>query len=470
MDRPVILWLRRDLRLGDHPALVAALDGGCPVLPVFVLEPHLANVGAASLWRLEQALRVFDDALRAMGSRLILRRGAADQVLGALIADTGAGAVHWSRRYDPEGAAIDREIKASLKDQGVLARSHAGFLLTEPWSVQTQSGTPFRVFTPYWRAMRLVEMGDCLAAPAALPSPKVWPPSDRLQDWNLSKAMVRGAAVVARHACIGEAAALERLQAFQADKMPEYPVGRDQMGQNGTSCLAENLTWGEISPRLIWTTGRQAMAMGNPGAESFIRQLAWRDFAWSLYWHRPDMDRVNWATGWDGFPWRQANADLTAWQRGQTGEPIVDAAMRSLYVTGRMHNRARMIVASYLTKHLMVDWREGLAWFADCLTDWDPAANAMGWQWVAGSGPDAAPFFRVFNPGSQAEKFDPNRAFRRRWSPDCAEFHAAVPKSWGLNPMAPPPMPIIDLNQGRLRALDAYAAVRSGQLIRDEKH
>lgn len=464
MGRAVILWYRRDLRLGDHAAMTAAVAAGGPVLPVFILEPHLARLGGASQWRLHQALQALDDRLRGAGSRLILRRGAADQVLTDLIAETGAAEVHWSRRYDPEGVKVDKAVKAGLAQQGVTARSQPGFLLTEPWSVNTLAGTPFRVFTPYWRAMRGLDFGQPLAAPTVLAAPMSWPATDPLRDWHLTRAVGRGAGPLSDHAQLGEVMALDRLFAFRDEAMAEYPVARDMTDRDGTSALSENLTWGEISPRLVWSVGRQAMETGNPGAEAFLRQLAWRDFAWSLYWHRPDMDRANWADGWDAFPWRADGPELTAWQRGQTGEPIVDAAMRALYATGKMHNRARMIVASYLTKHLLIDWRAGLRWFADCLTDWDPAANAMGWQWVAGSGPDAAPYFRVFNPASQAEKFDASRDYRRRWAPDSPDFHRAVPRSWRLDPTTPLPMPIIDLAQGRARALAAYADLRAKKL------
>jgi len=278
--------------------------------------------------------------------------------------------------------------------------------------------------------------------------------------------MRRGAAVVEPYQRVGEAAALLRLDQFIDQAVAGYQADRDFPGiAEATSGLSENLAWGEIGPRRIWYAGQRAMLEGAAGAEHFLKELVWREFAYHLMHHSPQILTQSWREGWDAFPWRGDNADAEAWRRGKTGEPFVDAAMREMYVTGRMHNRARMIVGSYLTKHLLTDWRVGQAWFADCLTDWDPAANAMGWQWVAGCGPDAAPYFRVFNPAGQAEKFDADQRYRRRWvaelSPrpgaEAMAYFSAVPKSWQLDPAARYPMPIIDLAEGRARALAAYA-------------
>ncbi len=278
--------------------------------------------------------------------------------------------------------------------------------------------------------------------------------------------MRRGAGVVGPWQRVGEAAALARLEAFAAAPMAAYSAERDIPGQaDATSGLSENLAWGEISPRSLWATGFRAMQEGNPGAETFLKEVVWREFAYHLMHHTPHILTRSWREGWEDFPWRGDNPDAERWRRGQTGEPFVDAAMREMYVTGRMHNRARMIVASYLTKHLLTDWRVGQAWFADCLTDWDPASNAMGWQWVAGCGPDASPYFRIFNPAGQAEKFDGDQIYRRRWvaelsrnpGPEALSYFEAVPKSWELKPGAAYPLPLVDLAEGRARALAAYA-------------
>lgn len=465
-DAALILWFRRDLRLSDHPMLSAAVATGRPLVPVFILDPETEAMGAAPRFRLGLALEAFAARLAAMGSRLILRRGPAREVLGALVAETGAAGVMWSRSYDGPSRARDAAVKADLKARGLIAQSHPGALLFEPWEVETGQGGPYRVYTPFWRAVRGRPVAPALPAPAAFPAPAVWPGSDRQEDWHLGADMRRGAAVVAAHQRLGEEKAIARLEAFAAGPMAAYAADRDFAGLTGaTSGLSENLAWGEIGPRLIWHRGWRAMAEGNAGAETFLKELVWREFAWHLMYHYPQLDSQSWKPGWENFPWRDDNPDAEAWRRGRTGEPFVDAAMREMYVTGRMHNRARMIVASYLTKHLLTDWRVGLRWFAECLTDWDPAANAMGWQWVAGCGPDAAPYFRIFNPASQAEKFDPDQSYRRRWiaelgrapSPLAQAFFAAVPKSWRLDPATRYPLPLIDLAEGRARALAALA-------------
>lgn len=465
-ERPLILWFRRDLRLGDQPMLAEAVATGRSVMPVFVLDPETEALGAAAKWRLGLAVAAFARALEGVGLRLVLRRGPALAVLEALLAETGAAGVWWSRLYDPEAVARDTGVKAALKAAGHEARSFAGHLLHEPWEVQTGQGGFYKVFTPYWRAVRDRVVAAPAAAPLRAAAPAVWPESARLDDWRLGAGMNRGAAVVARYQAVGEGAARAKLVAFMDGPVEGYATARDLPGVAGTSRLSENLTYGEIGIREAWHAGLRSRDEGRAGAESFLRELAWREFAYHLMHHSPQITRANWKPEWDSFAWRGDNADAERWRRGMTGEPFVDAAMREMYVTGTMHNRARMIAGSYLTKHLLTDWRVGLAWFADCLTDWDPAANAMGWQWVAGSGPDAAPYFRVFNPGSQAEKFDPKGDYRRRFvaelsrspGPEALAFFEAAPKAWGLDPGRPYPAPVIDLAEGRARALAAYGA------------
>ncbi|MBA4325376.1 MAG: deoxyribodipyrimidine photolyase, partial [Rhodobacter sp.] len=309
-----------------------------------------------------------------------------------------------------------------------------------------------------------------VAAPEPAPSrargAEVWPASERLEDWRLGAAMNRGAEVVARHQAVGEAAARAKLGAFLAGPVARYAQMRDHPGVAGTSRLSENLTYGEIGIREVWHAGLRARDEGHAGAESFLRELAWREFSYHLMHHTPQIASGNWKPEWDRFPWRGDSPEAERWRRGMTGEPFVDAAMREMYVTGTMHNRARMIAGSYLTKHLLTHWKLGLDWFADCLTDWDPAANAMGWQWVAGSGPDAAPYFRIFNPAGQAEKFDVDARYRRRFVAELSgqpghealAFFAAVPRSWGLSADQAYPRPVVDLAAGRAAALAAYGA------------
>lgn len=461
---PTILWLRRDLRLDDHPALTAALAPGGPVIPLFIRDTVTDEQGSAAQWRLGAALASFAARLEGLGSRLILRQGPALVVLRALVAETGAVAVHWTRAYDAPAIARDTEIKACLRAGGVAATGHPGFLLAEPWQISTGQGGPYRVYGPFWKALRQRDTGLPLPAPKHLPPPDRWPHSAALADWCLGAGMRRGAGVVAARASVGEGAAQARLARFLSGPLETYAHDRDFPALPATSGLSEHLSYGEISPRRIWHGGLRALHAGQGGAEKFLSELAWRDFAWHLFHHRPDMGTRNWRPEWDAFPWRGDNSDAEAWRRGRTGVAFVDAALREMIVSGRMHNRARMIAASYLTKHLLTDWRIGLAWFAEYLTDWDAASNALGWQWVAGSGPDAAPYFRIFNPDTQAQKFDPDGAYRARYlaegqrhpPADALAYDDAIPLSWGPRGRLPatPPM---TLAEGRVRALAAYA-------------
>ena len=468
---PIILWFRRDLRLADNPMLTEAAATGRPLIPVFICDSTVTDMGAAPKWRLGLALDAFAKALESVGARLILRRGDSGGVLDGLIAETGAGAVWWGRQYDAAARDRDTSIKKPLKDRGIDARSFAGHVLFEPWDVETGSGGAYKVYSPYWRAVRDREVAVPSPAPDRLVTPDCWPESDALAGWALGAAMNRGADVVARHVCVGEAAARARLEAFIDTAIGSYKTQRDFPEAEATSRLSENLTWGEIGIREVWHAGRRAMEDGAQGAEHFLKELVWREFAWHLLYHHPRMDRDNFRPEWDDFPWKtDSESDVVLrWKQGRTGVAFVDAAMREMYVTGTMHNRARMIVASYLTKHLLVHWRVGLDWFAEYLIDCDPASNAMGWQWVAGSGPDAAPYFRVFNPELQAGKFDARARYRSRFlaegarspHPDALAFFEACPRAWALSPDMPPPAPVVDLDAGRKRALAAYERLRA---------
>ena len=460
-----LYWIRRDLRVSDNPALVAACAAGA-VIPVFICDEVVETHGAAPKWRLGLGVEAMADALKAAGSDLVLRRGDALPTLRALIEETGATAVHWNRLYDPDSRTRDEAVKAALKDDGIQATSHNGHVLFEPWTVETKTGGFYKVYTPFWKMVRERHPGDALPVPK-ITAPDTWPASDNLADWKLGAAMNRGAAIVAPHLNVGEAAAQTRLDAFINDGIDDYADARDNLAKNGTSLLSENLAYGEISARQCWWAGQRAMQQGKPGAETFLKEVVWRDFAYHLVHHTPCITSGNWREEWDAFPWNtDANStEVTAWKQGRTGMAIVDAAMREMYVTGRMHNRARMLVASYLTKHLLCHWQIGLDWFEECLVDWDPASNAMGWQWSAGSGPDATPYFRVFNPETQAEKFDKAGRYRMRWlaeitrqPPDTAlGYFDAIPQSWGLTPtMGYPNAPIVDAAEGRKRALHAY--------------
>lgn len=466
--KPLILWLRRDLRLDDNPMLTAAAQTGRPLIAVFIADHSVSALGAAARWRMGEAVAAFAHRLEAKGSRLILRKGEALPVLHELLGQTGAKGVWWTRLYDPDSRARDGAVKAALRAQGLDARSFGGHTMVEPWQVETGAGGYFKVYTPFWKALGARGVAPPLPAPDRLIGPAQWPGSDDLTNWRLRAAMNRGAPIVARHAQIGEAAALARLDRFIAGPVETYREDRDFPAKDAVSGLSENLTYGEVSARRIWHSALafEAAAPGHRGAEHFRKELAWRDFAHHLMFHTPHILTDNWRPQWANFGWQGDSAQAQAWRQGITGEPFVDAGMRQMYVTGTMHNRSRMIVASYLTKHLMTHWKIGLDWFADCLTDWDPASNAMGWQWVAGSGPDAAPYFRVFNPALQAEKFDKSEQYRKKFiaeispvpGPDARAYFDAVPRAWGLDPARPYPAPIVSLAKGRARALSAYAA------------
>lgn len=454
------------MRLADNPALCAAVRAG-DVIPVFIRDAIVDDMGAAPKWRMGLGLAHLQDQLKALGGDVVLRSGDARDVLLQLAKETGATSVFWSRLYDADSIARDTDVKSILRSHDIEAQSLAGHVLFEPWSVQTKQGGFYKVYTPYWNAVKQRDVG----APSAMPVVRfaAFPQSEALEDWHLGSAMNRGADVVIRHVHVGESAAQKCLARFIEEHVDHYKTRRDFPAEPVCSGLSENLTYGEISPRQIWHAGQRALVEGAAGAEHFLKELVWREFAYHLLYHRPDLPTENYRPHWGEFPWNSdaSRPDVERWRRGQTGIKFVDAAMRELYVTGTMHNRSRMIVASYLTKHLMTNWRVGRAWFEDCLIDWDPAANAMGWQWVAGCGPDASPYFRIFNPDGQIEKFDKQGEYLNRWlaegqsapSKTALSYYDAIPRSWSLTPQDSYPKPIAPLSEGRLRALEAYSAL-----------
>ncbi|MEX5728540.1 deoxyribodipyrimidine photo-lyase [Rhodovulum iodosum] len=463
---PIIWWVRRDLRLSDNPALAAAADRERPVIPVFVHDETVEALAAAPKWRLGLGVERLGKRLAQLGLRLTCRRGPALRTLTALVEETGACGVVWNRAYEPEAIARDTAVKAALKKRGVRAASFGGHLLFEPWTVETKTGGFYKVYTPFWRAVKDRGVDAPAPEPAGLVCPRTWPRSEAPADWRMGAAMRRGAGVVAGHVRVGEAVAADRLETFLADRLADYATDRDRPDRPGTSGLSENLAWGEIGPRHVWHAALRARHEGNPGAEAFLKELVWREFAYHLLYHTPRIACANWRAEWDAFPWNEdaERPEVLAWKQGRTGVAFVDAAMRQMHVTGTMHNRGRMIVASYLTKHLITHWKIGLDWFAEHLIDWDPAANAMGWQWSAGSGPDATPYFRVFNPETQLKKFDPDQAYvdawiaegRRRPPATALAYFDAIPKRWGLSPHDAYPDMVVTPAEGRKRALAAY--------------
>jgi deoxyribodipyrimidine photo-lyase len=468
-----ILWFRRDLRLDDNHALHAAMAAGGAVVPVYIREPEGHNVGplgAAQEWWLHHSLMVLREALRERGSDLILLTGAPEEVLPALACQTGVGEIFFNHAY--QRAERDKEICAALQNRGLLLRGFHGQLLHPPKTVLTGAGASFKVFTPFWNAMqKLGEPPEPLDAPSSIPSPEHFPASDDLDDWQLLPTKPDWAKDFSPMWTPGEASAQDKLESFINRELHDYKRGRDLPAVDATSTLSAHLTHGEISPARLWHATRHLPAAASTEATHFRRELAWRDFCYSLLIERPDLDETNWDRRFDRFAWRYDEADFRAWTRGMTGYPIVDAGMRQLWRYGFMHNRVRMITASFLIKDLMIDWRRGEKWFRDTLVDADPANNAANWQWVAGSGADASPFFRIFNPILQGEKFDRDGDYVREHVPELArldrkylhrpfEAPASVLQKAGIELGTTYPKPIIDHGFARDRALAAFKAIR----------
>jgi deoxyribodipyrimidine photo-lyase len=438
-----LVWLRDDLRLADNPALAAAVDRGEPVLCAYILEESdgIRPLGGAARWWLHHSLAELRERIAELGGALVLRRGPASLVLPQLVTDAGATAVFWSRRYGGAEREIDAALKQGLRGDGVSVASFAGSLLFEPWTVRTGAGTPYAVFTPFWRACQAAPPPRApLAAPRRLAAPDRRVDSDELDDWELLPTRPDWAGGLRARWTPGEAAARARLDEFLRDDVADYARTRDEPSAGATSLLSPRLRWGELSPHTVW-----AAAVDSGAAVSgFLSELGWREFAWHTLFSFPDLATSNLRPEFDAFPWPPPRPDLvSAWQHGRTGIPLVDAGMRELWESGYMHNRVRMVTASFLVKNLLVDWREGERWFWDTLVDADGASNAFNWQWVAGSGADAAPYFRIFNPLLQAQKFDPSGEYVRRWAADSAEV-----------------APIVDLGETRRAALAAYERMR----------
>lgn len=463
-----LVWFRQDLRVHDQPALSAALSLKGPVVPVYIWSPEEEGgwpPGAASRWWLHHSLEALQKDLQELGLNLIVRRGESLQQLQMLVKETGAESLFWNRRYEPWAIQRDAAIKATLRDEGLEVRSFNSHLLFEPWTISNRQGKPFQVFTPFWKA--------CLAQPVSLPLPDPQtclqaspaPPSLNVSDldllphipWDtgLKKAWQPGSA--------GASTLMER---FLLEPILQYADSRDRPDLDGVSRMSPHLHFGEISPRQIWHAATQR-SKDSP----YLRQLGWREFAHHLLFHFPYSTDSPLNRKYAAFPWMENKEWLEAWQKGRTGYPIVDAGMRELWTTGWMHNRVRMIVGSFLVKDLLQNWREGALWFWDTLVDADLANNTLGWQWVAGCGADAAPYFRIFNPTLQGEKFDPQGVYIKRWVPELSR----LPLRWLQKPWEAPedvlqqsgislgknyPKPIVDHGVARTRALAALHAMK----------
>ena len=476
MSDLTIYWFRNDLRLSDLTGLCAAAERG-PVLPVFIYDDQQGGdwaVGSASRWWLHGSLEALGADIARSGGKLLLRRGDCQQVLLELIEATGATAVMASKQYQPWSDALEKSIHSALAEKDVAFKRYPGTLLFEPGDIVSGAGTLFKVFTPFWRA--------CLRAtpPAPTrPAPQVtWATpainADELDSWQLKPTQPNWAHAWQAQWQPGEASAAATLEQFLAERVQHYTLGRDFPAEIHTSRLSPHLRFGEISPRQVWHAAQRLKAQ-NPGVseatDKFLSELGWREFSHQLLTLFPEMPERSFKSPFDFFPWQNNPDYLKAWQRGQTGYPIVDAGMRELWHTGFMHNRVRMITASFLTKHLLCHWQQGEQWFWDCLLDADLAANACSWQWVAGSGADASPYFRIFNPVAQGEKFDKAGEYTRKWVPEIAALpDKYLHKPWeapeltlratGVELGATYPHPVVDHKAAREAALAAYGLIK----------
>ena len=467
------MWFRRDLRLVDNPALAAAIkasNGQAICLYLLENQPGGRALGGASEWWLDKSLRALRQSIEALGGQLVLRKGEAKHVIDALISETGANAVFWNRRYEEPGRVIDTDLKTHLKSRNVSVESYNGTLLTEPWTQTTGSGGYYKVYSPYWRSVQATYQTSAAAkTPKKLTSLNL--KSDDLGGWDLHPSTPDWSMGFDRSWRPGEVGAAQRLSDFLDGPVSGYKGDRNRPDvETGTSGLSPHLAFGEISPAQIWRATKARIDAGSVnenGAHTFLSEVVWRDFAYVLLFHNPALATKNFKPDFDLMPWRDNEAHLKAWQAGQTGYPIVDAGMRQLWHTGWMHNRVRMIVASFLTKHLLIHWRHGEAWFWDTLVDADPASNSASWQWTAGSGADAAPYFRVFNPITQGEKFDETGDYVRKWCPELSHLpRKYLYQPWEAGPLILQaagiklgetyPHPLVDHKRGRGRALEAY--------------
>jgi deoxyribodipyrimidine photo-lyase len=451
-ERPIIVWFRRDLRVADNPALLRAAESGAPVVPVYAMDWESADrwkPGAAGRWWLERSLERLSGSLAALGAPLVLVPGAAEEAIPALARRIAAAEVVWNRLYEPYARSLDLQVAGTLQRDGVATASFNAGLLFEPEGHLSRSGRPYAQFTPFWRS--------CLTSPPPEPPS---PGPDRLR--GLEGGLPAGDAPATTAQAMaprsgwaptaaveplwrpGEAGAGLMLERFLERRMAGYASARDFPGVEGTSRLSPHLHFGEIGPRQVWYAAEDAALGAAEGADSYLRQLGWREFAHHILYHFPRVPEEPFRPEFGRFPWEDDPVGLAAWKAGATGFPLVDAGMRQVVAEGWMHNRVRMVAASFLTKDLLIPWRDGAAWFWDRLVDADLANNTLGWQWTAGSGPDAAPYFRVFNPGLQARRYDPEGVYVRRW----------VGADGGV-------APIVDHGDARARALAAFHGLRA---------
>ncbi|HEY9717393.1 MAG TPA: deoxyribodipyrimidine photo-lyase [Trichormus sp.] len=475
-DGAVIVWFRNDLRLTDNAALFHAAATGAPLIPLYIYSPEEEGdwaPGAASRWWLHHSLESLLNSLTKIGSSLLIRSGPVAQTLIDIAAESRAKTVYWNQRFEPAARRQEKQVTQALLKSGIDAVAHNSSLLTDPAKVETREHRPYKVFTPFWKTIQQLNFEQPLPAPSKLRTPERPPKSLNLASLELLPE-IKWDAGIEKAWTVGEKGAHAQLRKFLREGVSLYPQGRDRPDKQLVSRMSPYLHFGEISPRIIWSEVSQTGAItdgATAGAESYLRELAWREFAYHLLYHFPETTDKPMRAEFAKSPWRADKEGLAAWQRGMTGYPIVDAGMRELWHTGWMHNRVRMIVASFLVKDLLISWREGARWFWDTLVDADLANNTLGWQWTAGCGADAAPYFRVFNPVLQGQKFDPAGGYVRKWVPELAK----LPDKWLHQPWAAPeqvvaqagiilgksyPQPIVDHARARERALDALASIK----------
>jgi deoxyribodipyrimidine photo-lyase len=473
-DSSTLVWLRDDLRIDDNPALAGAASQGAPLTVVYVLDedsPGLRPLGGAAKWWLHHSLTALGADLAAAGSRLLLRRGPAARVIPEVAGETGTTQLLWNRRYGGPERDVDAGLKEWAAEHRITAASFQANLMFEPWTVRTGAGGPYKVFTPFWRAcLDGAEPRLPLDAPRRLPAPATEasgqpPASDPLESWGLLPRTPDWSAGLAATWTPGEAGAHGRLEEFVDGPAEAYGTGRDIPGVEGTSRLSPHLRFGEISPFRVWHALREHFPQQPPAGVSIFRsELGWREFCWQLLYENPELATRNYRPEFDRFAWQSPSAaELRAWQQGRTGYPLVDAGMRQLWQTGWMHNRVRMAAASFLVKNLLADWRVGEAWFWDTLVDADAASNPANWQWVAGSGADASPYFRIFNPVTQSKKFDAEGRYLRRYLPELSALDAkGIHEPWKADAVPEYPAPVVGLPESRARALDTYQRLKDG--------
>jgi deoxyribodipyrimidine photo-lyase len=476
---PALVWFRDDLRIADNPALYHARESGKPVICLYIFEENetLLPLGGASKWWLHHSLKALNEELKKLGGSLILRRGQAEEILKDVLENSGADCVYWNRRYEPNAVELDTSIKTALKEQDIEVQSFNANLLTEPWTIKTKSDAFYKVFTPYSKAVRKsLDIEKPLPKMEKLDFFEKNLTTDTLEDWNLLPTKPNWADTIAKTWKPGSNNAHERLKHFIDNDLTDYKTSRDDPAGDKTSRMSPYLKFGEISPKQIWYAVDHAASSENLDDESvftYQQELIWREFSYNLLFNSEDLKNKNFHEKFDAFPWadmRKAKSDLKAWQKGQTGYPVVDAGMRQLWQTGWMHNRVRMIVGSFLVKHLLIHWSEGEKWFWDTLVDADSASNTASWQWVAGTGADAAPYFRIFNPILQGEKFDKKGEYVRRFVPELTKLpNKYIHKPWeapddilkkaGITLGETYPKPIIAHKKARERALAAYKEI-----------